>query len=76
MSRKLHPTVSDIRAMKARCQKISMLYVTTHEEAAAADAASVQMLSIEAKYFTPNCARLQAGASYRLVCHSDRMVIL
>ena len=30
------PTVADIRAMKARGQKISMLYVTTLEEAAAA----------------------------------------
>ncbi len=30
------PTVADIRAMKARGQKISMLYVTTAEEAAAA----------------------------------------
>lgn len=53
MSRNLRPTVSDIRAMKARGQKISMLYVTTHEEAAAANAAGVHMLSIEAKYFTP-----------------------
>ena len=29
------PTVHDIRAMKARGQKISMLYVTTLDEAAA-----------------------------------------
>jgi 3-methyl-2-oxobutanoate hydroxymethyltransferase len=30
------PTVADLRAMKARGQKISMLYVTNFEEAAAA----------------------------------------
>jgi 3-methyl-2-oxobutanoate hydroxymethyltransferase len=47
------PSVADMRAMKARGQKISMIYVTTHEEAAAADAAGIHMLSIEAKYFTP-----------------------
>jgi len=33
------PTVADIRAMKGRGQKITMLYVTSLEEAAAADAA-------------------------------------
>lgn len=47
------PTVSDIRAMKARGEKISMLYVTTLEEAAAADAAGIHMLSIEGRYFSP-----------------------
>ncbi len=47
------PTVHDIRAMKARGQKISMLYVTTLEEAAAADAAGIDMLSIESRFFTP-----------------------
>jgi 3-methyl-2-oxobutanoate hydroxymethyltransferase len=47
------PTVNDIRAMKARGQKISMLYVTTLEEAAAADAAGIDMLSIESRFFTP-----------------------
>ena len=36
MPRSLRPTVADIRAIKARGQKISMLYVTTLEEAAAA----------------------------------------
>ena len=34
------PTVADMRAMKARGQKISMIYVTTLEEAAAAAAAA------------------------------------
>ncbi|MDB5554306.1 MAG: 3-methyl-2-oxobutanoate hydroxymethyltransferase [Rhizobium sp.] len=47
------PTVADIRAMKARGQKISMLYVTTPEEAAAADSAGIDMLSIEGRFFTP-----------------------
>lgn len=47
------PTVHDMRAMKARGQKISMLYVTTLDEAAAADAAGIHMLSIESRFFTP-----------------------
>ena len=47
------PTVHDIRAMKARGQKISMLYVTTLDEAAAADAAGIDMLSIESRFFSP-----------------------
>ncbi len=47
------PTVADIRAMKSRGQKISMLYVTSLEEAAAADAAGVDMLSIEGRFFSP-----------------------
>jgi len=47
------PTVADIRAIKARGQKISMLYVTTLEEAAAADAAGIDMLSIESRFFSP-----------------------
>ena len=46
------PTVADIRAMKARGQKISMLYVTRAEEAAAASAAGIHMLSIEGRFFT------------------------
>ena len=47
------PTVADIRAMKARGQKISMVYVTTLEEAAAATAAGINMLSIEGRFFSP-----------------------
>jgi len=47
------PTVADIRSMKARGHKISMLYVTTTEEAEAADAAGIDMLSIESRFFTP-----------------------
>lgn len=54
------PTVADIRAMKARGQKISMLYVTTLDEASAAAAAGVHMLSIEARYFSPEM-RAAAG---------------
>lgn len=45
------PHVEDIRAMKKRGEKISMLYVATHEEAAAAAAAGIHMLSIEGKVF-------------------------
>ena len=51
--RNTRPTVSDIRAMKARGEKISMLYVTTLEEAAAADAAGIHKLSIEGRFFSP-----------------------
>ncbi|WP_127902981.1 3-methyl-2-oxobutanoate hydroxymethyltransferase [Solirhodobacter olei] len=45
------PHVADIRAMKARGEKIAMLYVTTHDEAAAAAAAGIHMLSIEGRFF-------------------------
>lgn len=45
------PHVEDIRAMKKRGEKISMLYVTTLDEAAAAAAAGIHMLSIEARFF-------------------------
>lgn len=47
------PTVHDMRAIKARGQKIAMLYVTTADEAAAAAAARIDMLSIESRFFTP-----------------------
>jgi 3-methyl-2-oxobutanoate hydroxymethyltransferase len=46
------PTVADLRAMKSRGEKISMLYVTQPIEAAA-DAAGVHMLSIEGRFFSP-----------------------
>lgn len=52
MHKSARPTVHDMRAMKARGQKISMLYVSTLEEAAAADAAGIDMLSIEGRFFT------------------------
>ena len=45
-------SVADIRAMKANGQKISMLFVRTPEEAAAADQAGIDMLSIEGRYFS------------------------
>ena len=51
--RSSRPTVHDIRAIKARGQKISMLYVTTTEEAEAANAAGIDMLSIESRFFSP-----------------------
>ncbi len=45
------PHVEDIRAMKKRGEKISMLFVTTHEEADAAAKAGIHMLSIEGRFF-------------------------
>ena len=63
VTKNTRPTVSDIRAMKARGQKISMIYVTTLDEAAAADAAGIHMLSIEAKYFSPDM-RAAAGRCF------------
>jgi 3-methyl-2-oxobutanoate hydroxymethyltransferase len=45
------PLVSDIRAFKARGETLSMLFVTTPDEAAAAAAAGIQMLSIESRFF-------------------------
>lgn len=70
VSKNSRPTVGDMRAMKARGQKISMLYVTTLEEAAAAAAAGIDMLSIEGRFFSPemreasgNCF-VQVGLPY------------
>ena len=64
------PAVADMRAMKARGRKISMLYVTTLDEAAAAAAAGIDMLSIEGRFFSPemreaagNCF-VQVGLPY------------
>ena len=45
-------SVADVRAMKAAGTTISMLYVTTPEEAEAAHRAGVDMLSIEGRFFT------------------------
>lgn len=45
------PHAQDIRAMKSRGEKISMLFVSTPDEAAAAAAAGIQMLSIESRFF-------------------------
>lgn len=45
------PSVEDLRAMKRRGEKISMLYVSTLDEASAAAAAGITMLSIEGRYF-------------------------
>lgn len=53
------PHVEDIRAMKKRGEKISMLFVTTPEEAAAAARAGIHMLSIEGRYFD---AEMRAAA--------------
>lgn len=57
------PTVADIRAMKTRGEKLSMLYVTTADEAAAADAAGIHMLSIESRFMTPEM-RAAAGRCF------------
>lgn len=64
------PHVQDIRAMKKRGEKISMLFVTTPDEAAAAAAAGIHMLSIEGRFFDAemreaagNCF-VQVGLAY------------
>lgn len=53
------PHVEDIRAMKKRGEKMSMLFVTTPDEAAAASAAGIQLLSIEGRFFD---ARMREAA--------------
>ena len=58
------PHVQDLRAMKKRGEKISMLYVSTHDEAAAAAAAGIHMLSIEGKVF--DAAMREAAEAMRL----------
>lgn len=45
------PHVEDIRVMKTRGKKISMLFVTTPDGAAAASVAGIDMLSIEGRFF-------------------------
>lgn len=57
------PHVEDIRAIKRRGEKLSMLYVTTVDEASAAAGAGIDMLSIEAKDFTAEM-REAAGACF------------
>ena len=57
------PSVHDIRAMKARGQKISMLYVTSLDEAAAANAAGIDMLSIEGRFFSPEMREADHSAA-------------
>lgn len=57
------PHVEDLRAMKRRGETISMLFVTTPEEAEAANAAGIHMLSIEGKFFTPKM-REAAGSCF------------
>ena len=45
------PHAQDIRNMKKSGKKLSMLFVTTPDEAAAANAAGIHMLSIEGRFF-------------------------
>ncbi len=72
------PTVADIRALKASSEKISMLYVTTLEEAAAAAEAGIHMLSIESRFMSPEMREaagdcfIQVGLLYgKLVTAED-----
>jgi 3-methyl-2-oxobutanoate hydroxymethyltransferase len=72
------PTVADIRAMKARGEKISMLFVTTPEEAAAAAEAGIHLLSVESRFMTPEMREsagdcfIQVGLLYgKLVTAED-----
>lgn len=62
------PTVKDMLDMKVRGQKISMIYVTTLEEAAAANIAGIDMLSIEAKYFSPEMREAAGRCFVQVVC--------
>ena len=60
------PHVEDIRAMKRNGEKISMLFVTTPEEAAAANA-GIHM-SIEGKFFDAEMREAAGDCLCRLVC--------
>ncbi|MGR9202133.1 3-methyl-2-oxobutanoate hydroxymethyltransferase [Rhizobium leguminosarum] len=60
---KKRPLVADIRARKAAGEKLSMLYVSTLEEATAADAAGIDMLSIEGRFFSSEM-REAAGSCF------------
>jgi len=57
------PHVEDIRAKKRRGEKLSMLFVTSLDEAAAASEAGIDILSIEARDFTPEM-REAAGSCF------------
>lgn len=71
------PTVADIRALKGK-RKLSMLFVDTPEEAAAAAAAGIDMLSINDPVWTPDMREaagdcfVQVGLLYgQLVTQED-----
>jgi 3-methyl-2-oxobutanoate hydroxymethyltransferase len=73
MPRPARPTVADIRALKGKRQ-LSMLYVDTVDEAAAANAAGIDMLSIVDPVWTSqmreaagNCF-VQVGLLYGQLC--------
>lgn len=70
------PTVADIRALKGK-RRLSMLYVDTPDEAAAAASAGIDMLSIIAPVWTPemraaagNCF-VQVGLLYGQLVTAD-----
>lgn len=70
------PTVADIRAAKGRRQ-LSMVYVTTHDEARACAAAGIDVLSIEQPYWTPEMREaagdcfVQVGLQYGRLATTD-----
>ena len=59
----MRPTVADIRAMKAR-QKITMLFVTTLEEAELPTPLE-WICFYRGRYFSPKCERLLEIALFR-----------
>jgi 3-methyl-2-oxobutanoate hydroxymethyltransferase len=71
------PTVADLRAMKARGEKISMIYVTTLEEAEAAATAGIHMLSIESRFMSPEMREaagdcfIQVGLLYGVLATAE-----
>ena len=58
-------TVADLRALKGKRQ-LTMLFVDTLDEAAAASAAGIDILSIIEPLGRPRCARLRATVLSRL----------
>ena len=68
-------TVADMRAMKARGQKISMLYVTNSEETAAAAAAGINTLSIEGRFMSPEMREAAGGVCRWLDTERSRVSV-
>jgi 3-methyl-2-oxobutanoate hydroxymethyltransferase len=76
-ARTKRPTVADIRAKKARGETLSMLFVETLDEAAAANAAGIDMLSIIDPLWTPEMRAaagtcfVQVGLLYGQLCTGE-----